>query len=142
MASRNFGNLSQALAKAQIDFSAATFKALLVSSIPSESNLDTWVDRADVTNEVSGTGYTAGGFAVTASVGTYDAANNRTPITFSVTNPVLDPVSVTAVGMYIYVSTGTAANDLLVTYVEFAAPATSTNGAFNVSLSNPLYINV
>lgn len=142
MASRNFTNLSQALAKAQIDFSTATFKGLLVSSVPTESNLDTWANRSNVTNEVTGTGYTAGGFAVTASVAAADAANNRTQVTFSVANPVLSNSTVTAVGMIIYKSTGTAANDTLVTFVEFAAPASSTNGNFSITLDNPLNITV
>jgi len=142
MASRNFTNLSQALAKGQIDFSTNTFKAVLVSSVPTESNLDTWTARSNITNEVTGTGYTAGGFAVTASVAAADATNNRTAVTFSVSNPVLTGATVTAVGMIIYKSTGTAANDILVTFVEFAAAASSTNGNFSVTLDNPLYITV
>ena len=40
MASANFTNLARALAKGDIDFDTNTFKVLLVSSIPSEANLD------------------------------------------------------------------------------------------------------
>ena len=141
MASGNFRNLPNALARGQIDFSTNTFKALLVSSAPTETNLDSWTARSGVTNEVTGTGYTAGGFAVTAAVGSIDTTNNRVPVTFSVTNPVLTSATVTAVGMIVYKSTGVAANDTLVTYVEFASSATATNGNFSVTFDTPLYIN-
>ena len=67
MASFNFTNLARALAKAEIDFDTASFKVLLVSSVPTTTdttgNKHTWIDRADVTNEITGTGYTAGGIA-------------------------------------------------------------------------------
>lgn len=62
MASANFTNLPRALAKADIDFDTATFKVMLVTSIPSEANLDAWANRSDVTNEHAASGnYAAGG---------------------------------------------------------------------------------
>lgn len=141
MASSNFRNLPLALALGQIDFSNATFKALLVTAVPSESELDTWVDRVDVTTEHAATGaYTTGGFAVTASVGAVDATNNRVDITFSATNPVFSTSTISAVGAIVYVSTGTAANDLLVAFVDFGATVSSTNGDFSVTFSTPLRI--
>ena len=141
MASANFRNLPVALAKAQIDFSTATFKALLVTAVPSESNLDTWVDRADVTTEHAASGaYTTGGFAVTASVGAVDTANNRVDITFAASNPVFTESTISAAGAIVYVSTGVAANDLLVAFVDFGATVESTNGDYSVTFSSPLRI--
>ena len=39
MASANFTNLTDHLAKAAINFSSDTFKAILVTAVPSESDL-------------------------------------------------------------------------------------------------------
>lgn len=141
MASANFRNLPRALALGQIDFSTATFKALLVTVAPTETELDTWVDRADVTTEHAATGaYTTGGFAVTASVGAVDTTNNRVDVTFSATNPVFSVSTISAVGAIVYLSTGTAANDLLVSFVDFGSTVSSTNGDFSVTFSAPLRI--
>lgn len=141
MASANFSNLPAALAKAQIDFETATFKALLVTDVPSEAELDTWIDRADVTTEHAASGaYTTGGFAVTATLEALDTTNNRQDITFAATNPVFTSSTISAVGAIVYVSTGTAANDLLVAFVDFGATVESTNGDFSVTFSTPLRI--
>jgi hypothetical protein len=48
------------LARNNIDFDTDTFKAMLVTSSYTP-NKDTHDKRDDVTNEVAGTGYTAGG---------------------------------------------------------------------------------
>lgn len=141
MASSNFRNLPRALALGQIDFSTGAFKAILVTAVPSETELDTWLDRADVTTEHAATGgYTAGGFAVTASVGAVDTTNNRVDVTFSVTNPVYSGSTLSAVGCIVYLSTGVAANDLLVSFVDFGSTVSSTNGDYSVTFSTPLRI--
>src|SRR5512135_2516435 len=41
-------------------------------------NLDTHVFKSDVTNEISGTGYVAGGAALTSKTATYDAPSDTT----------------------------------------------------------------
>ena len=141
MASANFTNLADALARAQINFASDSFKVLLVSSAPSATNLDTWVNRSDVTNEATGSGYTAGGVAVTATVGAVDTTNNRVPVTFADLSPMLATATVSAVGGYIYKNTGNAATDRLVQWVDFGGTVSSTSGAFNVDFTTPLYIN-
>ena len=77
MASSNFTNLARALAKGDLDFDTNTFKVMLVSAIPSEANLDAWANRSDVTSEISGTGYTAGGIAQAFTLDALDTANTR-----------------------------------------------------------------
>lgn len=141
MASANFRNLSDHLARGAINFATASFKCLLTSSVPSESNLDTWVNRSDVTNEVTGTAYTAGGVAVTATVSAVDTTNNRVSITFSNLAPGWTSSTITALAGIIYVSTGTDTTDKLVTMVDFAGSVASSNGNFSVTFSTPLYIN-
>lgn len=141
MASANFRNLSDHLARGAINFATASFKCLLTSAVPSESNLDTWVNRSDLTGEVTGTGYTAGGVAVTATVSSVDTTNNRVSVTFSNLAPGWTSSTITALAAVIYVSTGTASTDKLVTMVDFAGSVVSTNGNFSVTFSTPMYIN-
>lgn len=118
-----------------------TYKMLLVSSAPSESDLDTFDFRADIANEVAASGtYATGGAAVTCSVGAVDTANNRVPVTFG--NPApFTSATISAVGAWIYKAVGTAATDELVAYVDFGGTITSTAGTFTVTLSTPLYVN-
>jgi len=142
MASRNFTNLADHLARARINFATDTFKGILVSSIPTESNLDTWDFQNDITNEIAATGgYTAGGFAVTAYVGAVDAANDRVPVTFSAASPTYSSSTITAVGVIIYKDTGTANTSPVCHFVDFNGTESSTNGNFTVTFSAPLYIN-
>jgi hypothetical protein len=141
MASANFRNVTQALAKAQINFSTGAFKALLVTAVPNASALDTWIDRADVTGEHAASGgYTTGGFDVTASVAAVDTVNDCTDVTFSVTNPVYTAATISAVGCIIYLSTGVAANDLLCCFVDFGGTVASVASTYDVTFSSALRI--
>lgn len=141
MASSNFLALTDHLARAGINFATDSFKVLLVSSVPTETNLDVWANRSDINNEVTGTGYTAGGVAISLSVGSVDAGNNRLAITPANLAPGWTSATITAVGAIIYKSTGNAASDKLVTFVDFGGTVSSTNGNYAISFSAPLYIN-
>jgi hypothetical protein len=122
-------------------FGAGTFKMLLVSAVPTETELDTWDFRNDVTNEITGSGYTAGGFNVTPTVSAVDTTNNRVSVTFADLSPALATATVSAVGGWIYKAVGTAATDELVQFVDFGGTVSSTAAAFNVDFTSPLYIN-
>lgn len=142
MASTNFTNLTDHLAKAAINFSTDSFKCMLVTSVPSEANFDAWVNRSDVTNEHAATGgYTAGGVAVTATVGAVDTTNNRQSVTFTNLAPGWTSATLTAVGCIIYKNTGTSTTDKLVTFVDFGGTVSSTSGNYSITFSTPLYIN-
>lgn len=123
-------------------FGSGTFKFLLVSSLPSESDLDTFDFRNDITNEVTGAGYTAGGVNVSVSVGAVDTTNNRVAITVTDLAPGWATATVTAVGGWIYKSIGTAATDELVQFVDFTGTVSSTAAPFSVDFTTPIYINV
>lgn len=141
MASENFRQLTRHLAKADIDFDTATLKVLLVSSVPSEANLDAWVDRADVTNEVTGDGYTEGGIAQAYTLEAFDDTNNRQAITYTNISNGWTDATISAVGAIIYKSTGTEADDLLLHFVDFGGTVTSTAGNFSITYTAPFYIN-
>lgn len=113
---------------------------LLVSSAPSETQLDTWSFRADVSGEVTGAGYTAGGFVVVPTVGEVDAVNNLAPVVFADLNPALPAATVSAVGGWIYKVGGSAETDELVQFVDFGGEFASTNGPFSIVFNSPLYV--
>lgn len=138
MASANSLFLPKRMADA---YFSGTFKMLLVSAVPSETELDTFDFRNDITTEVAASGsYATGGATVTCTVGSVDTANNRVAVTFG--NPAaFTSATISAVGAWIYKSVGTAATDELVTFVDFGGTVTSTAGTFTVTLSSPLYVN-
>jgi hypothetical protein len=118
-----------------IDFDTDTFKMLLVTS--SYSAAKSHDKRDDVTNEVSGTGYTAGGNACSVSVAAVDNTNNDVEISFTVTS--WTSATITARAGVIYKSRGGASSaDELVGYVDFGSDVSSTNGTFAVTVSSPL----
>lgn|SRR5574337_280576 len=142
MASANFRNLVLDMANGDVPFDTGTFKAMLVTAVPSESNLDTWDRRNDVTSEHAATGgYATGGFSVTATVGTVDTTNNRVSVTYTCASPTYSSATLSAVGCIIYLSVGTSATDILCHFVDFGGTVTSTSGNFTVTFSTPLYIN-
>lgn len=147
MASQNFTYLANSLAEGAINYRTATFKALLMdnTTIPTESELDTWVDRADVLREHGATGnYTTGGFAITATVEAVpDATNNNIEISFAeTTSPAFSASTIDSIGAIIYLSTGVAADDLLVSFVDFGGTISSTSDNFNVTFDTPLQLNI
>ncbi len=141
MASANYTNLCRDLALADVDYSSASFKMLLHSSVPSESNLDTWVDRADVSNEIAATGgYSTGGFAVTATVNALSTASNKQTVTFAASNPVIGAFTGVFLAGSIYLSTGVAANDLLLHMIDFGGTITGGGGPLAVTFTNDFEI--
>ena len=138
MASGNALILTKRMADA---YFTGTYKFLLVSSVPSEANLDAYDFRDDVANEVTGTGYTAGGVAATVTVGSVDTTNDRTPVTITDLTNAWTSSTISAVGGWLYKVVGSAATDQLVCFVDFGGTVTSTAGNFSVAFTTPLYVN-
>lgn len=141
MASSNFRNFARNLALGRHVFGTDTAKVLLVSSIPSEANLDAWVSRADVTNEITGTGYTAGGVAQAYTLDALDTTNNRQPITMTNITNGWTSATFSAVGAIIYKNSGTAATDYLIDFIDFGGTVSCSSGSYSITYSTPLYIN-
>jgi len=94
--------------------------------------------RSNVTNEVTGTGYTAGGTAVTCTVA-MNTSTHQLTLTFS--NPSWASATISAAAGVIYKHRGGAASaDNLVAYCDFGATITSTNGTFQATETSPLTI--
>lgn len=118
-----------------IDFDTDTFKMMLVTSTYTASK--SHAKRSDITNEVTGTGYTTGGNACAVTVAATDNVNNDIEISFTVTS--WTSATITARAGVIYKSRGGASSaDELVGYVDFTSDVASTNGTFAVTVSSPL----
>lgn len=116
-----------------IDYDTDAFGVMLLTSAATP-NKDTWAKRSDVTNEVVGTGYTAGGATVTVTVGAVDTANDRVDI--SLGGNTWANASITArYAVYFKKRGGAATADELVAVNDFGADVTSTAAAFALAAS-------
>ncbi len=132
MASLIYNSALDDMARNNIDFDTNTFKAMLVTSSYTP-NKDTHDFRDDVTNEVTGTGYTAGG-ATSAVTVTKDTANDKVTIEFGVVS--WPSSTLTARGCVYYKSRGGASSaDELVAYNDFGSDVSSAGGTFSVAAS-------
>ena len=134
MASLIYNSCVDYVCKGSIDFDTDTFKMMLVTSSYTPSKSHDF--RDDVTNEVTGTGYTAGGNAATPTV-TKDNVNNRVDISWSITSWTSS--TITARAGVIYKSRGGASSaDELIGYVDFGSDVSSSSGTFSVTITSPL----
>lgn len=132
MASLIYNSAVDDMARGAIDFDTDTFKIMLVTSSYT-ANKDSHDKRDDVTNEVSGTGYSSGGSTVACTV-TKDTANDKVTLAFASTT--WSTATITARGAVIYKSRGGSSNaDELVAYVDFGSDISSTAANFTVGAS-------
>ena len=118
-----------------INFSTDTFKMALVTSAYGAAKSHS--KRSDVTNEVTGVGYTAGGNACVVTVAAVDNVNNDIELSFTVTS--WTTATITARAGVIYKSRGGLSSaDELVGYVDFGSDVSATNGTFAVTVTTPL----
>jgi len=140
MASTSFTNLTRNLCIARHNFSSDTLKVLLVSSIPSEANLDAWIARSDVTNEITGTGYTAGGIAQAYTFNTIDTTNNRNTLTLTNIVNGWTAATFSAVGAIVYKNSGTNTTDYLVGFIDFGGTVTASAGNFSITYTSDILV--
>lgn len=116
-------------------YGSGSFKGMLVTSsyTPDEDAHDF---RNDVTNEVSGTGYSAGGAAITPTV-THNTASNNVTVAWSAVSWASS--TITARAMVIYKVIGSSATDNLCQYVDFGSDVTSTAATFTANAGTQTY---
>ncbi len=135
MASAHFyGLFFTSLGNKQIDLNSDTFKVMLTTdSYTPDQNADQYV--SDVTNEISGTGYTTGG----VSIGSLTMAYNTTTNVWSIdtdTDAEWTGSSITARYAVLYDSTpGTDETNPLVGYVDFGDDVTTSSSTLQVNWS-------
>jgi hypothetical protein len=132
MASLIYNSFWDDVIRGVIDMDAVTVKAMLVTSSYAE-NKDTHTKRSDVTNEVSGAGYTAGGVTSAVTV-TKDTANDRVDIALGQVS--WSNSTITARKAVYYVSRGGAASaDELIAVNDFGSDVVSSGGTFTLNAS-------
>lgn len=133
MASLIYNSFFHDILAGNINCGSDTFKCLLVTSSYTPDKAHD--RRNDVTNEVSGTGYTAGGNSCTITVNAVDNTNNQQTVDFSVTSWTSS--TITARGAVIYKSRGgTSSSDELVCYLDLGADQSTSSGTFSLSFSS------
>lgn len=127
-----FGLFAKSLVNKEVDLDSDSLKVMLCTSAYTPDQ-DTHQYKSQVTNEVTGTGYTAGGQALTGVTVAYDAATNT--VKLDADDPSWAGSTITARYAVFYDDTpATAATKPLISYVDFGADISTTAGAFSLTL--------
>jgi hypothetical protein len=132
MASKLYGQfLSQALNK-EIDWDTDTIKvALLTNSYTPDQDAHNYYDDV-VANEVTGTGYTAGGNTLANKTNTYNSGTNV--IVLDADDTTWSSSTITARYAVVYDATpATNATKPLIGYVDFGSDQSSSSGNFTIT---------
>lgn len=131
MASVLYNSFKRDISNGSIDWDTDTIKVMLVTSTYTP-NIDTHTKRSDITNEVVGTGYTAGGATLASVTDTADNTNDRASLDAADTS--WTTATITARGAVLYKSRGGASSaDELIGYVDFVSDQISTAGTFLIT---------
>lgn len=130
MADVIYNSFKRDVANGSIDLDTDTIKVMLVTSTYTPDQ-DLHTKRSDVTNEVSGTGYSAGGATLANKTVTADNTNNRAA--FDADDVTWASSSITARAAVLYKSRGGAATaDELIAYIDFGSDKVSSSGNFTI----------
>jgi len=130
MADYVYPNFKKDVLTGVIDLDTDTFYIMLVTSTYTPSASDHY--RSDVTNEVTGTGYTAGGQALTSVT----AAISGTTLVWDAADPSWTSSTITARGAVVYKHRGGASSaDELCCYFDFGADKSSSSGTFTIQIN-------
>ncbi len=128
-----YGEGLEAMAKGNIDFDTDTFKIMLLTNAYTPDQ-DAHDFRNDLTNEITGTGYTAGGETMAGVTVAYDGTSNELRILWN--DQVWSSATFTARFAVIYKSRGGASSaDELVAYLDFGSDATVTASTFTLDFT-------
>lgn len=113
--------------------SGKTFKLMLLTdSHTPDIDAEEFIDDVSA-NEVSGTGYTAGGETVTTVTVTVDDTNDRAYI--DADDVTWSTATITARYAYLYVDTGTPSTSEIVGYYDYTENKSSSAGLFTHSFT-------
>lgn len=131
MANVIFNSFKRDIMNGSIDLDTDTIKMMLVASAYTP-DVDAHTKRSDVTNEVVGAGYAAGGVVLANKAVTVDNGTNKGIFTCDAI--AIANATITARGCVLYKSRGGAASaDEIIAYGDFGADITSTGGTFNIT---------
>lgn len=132
MASLAYDSAWDKLVRGIIDADTDSFKVMLLTSAYT-ANKKTHVYRSDLTNEVSGTGYTAAGNSVTVSV-SLDTANDRVDISMGGTTWPSSTITARYAAYY-KARGGAATADELMMLNDFTSDVITSNGTLTLNAS-------
>jgi len=119
-------SFKQALLDGEMDFSSDTAETFKIALYTSSATLDASTTAYSVTNEVSGTGYSAGGNTLTISA---NPTTSGTTAFLDFADTTWSSATITARGALIYQSGG---SNPAVAVLDFGADKTSTAGDFTI----------
>jgi len=122
--------LRKAYDGSDIDLANDTIKVALTTSsyTPNQDSHDFF---NDITNEISGTGYTAGGATLGSKTWTQDDANNR--VVFDSADASWSTSTLTARYAVIYKDTGTPATSPLIALIDLAEDKSTNASTFQIT---------
>lgn len=128
-----YGKFLGGLATGVFNFPSDTIKVALTTSSYAP-NIDTNQYFTDISNEITGTGYTAGGVTLSNVAFTYDSAANWWALT-------ADPATwsgatFTMRRAVIYKSTGTGSTSPLIGYIDYGADQSPVSETFAIAFSS------
>lgn len=136
MSSVVYNNFKEEVLKGTFNLASDTIKVALVTSsyMP---NIDSHTTYSDITNEVSGTGYSSGGATLANKTVTQDDSNERG--VFDADDVSWTSSTITAKGAVLY---DTTASNKLICYVDFGTDYTTVAGTLQItwSASGILYL--
>lgn len=122
-----------------LDLDTQDIKVALVTSTYTPDQ-DAHEDFADITNEVSGTGYTAGGESLASKAVTADNTDNEG--VFDAADVTWSTSTITARGAVVYYDSTVAATSLLICYIDFGSDQSSSAGDFTISWNAEGIVNL
>ena len=141
MANLVYNRCKQGLLQGDFDLSngADTIKVALVTNAYTP-DVDGHEDHADITNEVVGAGYVAGGAALANQAVTKDDLDDEG--VFDANNVTWAGATFTARRAIIYKDTGVPGTSLLIAVIDFGADKTATAGDFTITWATEGIINL
>jgi|1048.fasta_scaffold00544_17 hypothetical protein len=132
MASKLYGSFLLKALNKEIDWDTDTIKvALLTSSYTPNQDTHDYFDDV-VANEVSGTGYTAGGNTLASKTITYDGATNK--VVLDAADTTWSASTITARYAVVYdASPASDATRPVIGYVDFGSDQSSSSGNFTIT---------
>jgi len=130
MADVIYNSFKRDIMNGSIDLDTDTINVMLVTSTYTPDQ-DAHTKRSDITNEVSGTGYSAGGAALAGKAVTVDNTDNEG--VFDANDLTWSTSTITARGAVLYKARGGASSaDELICYIDFGSDKSSTAGNFTL----------
>jgi hypothetical protein len=142
MTARIYGDFLVSLSKGYHDLSTNSIKGMLCTSSYSP-NQDTHDFKDDITNEVSGTNYSAGGKALSGISISYNSTDNRAEVN---SNDLEWADSTIENARYLVLyndSTGeTDATKRLIGYVDFGSDKSSSSSTFKIEFTDGIVLKI